>query len=199
MKFFIVGKNGAGKQEVANILEEYGIKTGKEFSNLPEYQENINIDPNYIKYSEDDVAQIFEQNSYIYINGIDEVNVLDGYKYYRGISYYTYDNSDVMCLSPQALYKLNKNIINDHIVFVWLDNNRDNRIHRYVDEGRKYSFIEQEKIESQYDADFTRTLYGFKNSSLLYFTNEDPGRIAAIVYAIIKHPELKDIFTDNFN
>lgn len=199
MKFFIVGKQGSGKHEVLNLLEELDVRVGREFSNLEEYKENIYMDKNYEKYSSDDISNIFEQNSYIYIGGIDECNVLDGYSYYRGLSHYTYDNNDVMALSPKALDSVNKKLVNDHIVFVWLDNTRDNRIRRYVEDQRKYSFVEIEKIESQYDQDFVKNIYGFKNSSVLYFSNEDPCRIATIVAAIIKYPDLKDMFVDNYN
>lgn len=199
MKFFIVGKQGSGKHEVLDLLDEMNIRVGREFSNLPAYNEQIYMDPKYEQYSSNDISDIFEQNSYIYIGGIDENCVLDGYSYYRGLSHYTYDNSDVMLLTPKSLETLNRKNIRDHVVFVWMDNTRDNRIHRYVEQGRKYPFMDVEKIESQYDNDFVKNIYGFKNSSILYFTNEDPCRVAAIVAAIVKHPDLKDVFVDNFN
>ena len=56
-----------------------------------------------------------------------------------------------------------------------------------------------EEAESQFDADFVKSIYNFPNSQLIYFNNEDPSRVAAIVYTLVKHPELVDIFVKKFN
>ena len=42
-------------------------------------------------------------------------------------------------------------------------------------------------------------LYGFEKSNVLYFTNEDPARVAAIIYSLIKYPDLLPIYTESFN
>lgn len=199
MKFFIVGKHCAGKLECLNLVEEMGVRVGREFSNLPELVPNVYIDKDYEKYSSDDVERLFEQNSFIYMHGVEESGILDGYSLYRGLSHYTYDNADVMVVPPQALSCINKKIINDHLVFVWMDAARDHRIHRYVEEDRKYSFVEIEKNESRYDLDFMKNICSLKNYSLLYFNNEDPGRVATIIAAIHKHPDLLPLFADNYN
>lgn len=197
MKIFIVGKQCSGKTDVLDECEALGLRVGREFCNIK--SKEIHIDPKYELYSIDDIDKIFENNAYISITGIDESGVLDGYMGYRGLSLYTFDNSDIMLLHPQQVCALNKKSITDQIVFIWLDNNRDNRIHRYAEKKHTYNFIEIEDIESQFDADFIKTIYNFPNSKLLYFNNEDPDRVAAIAYAIIMHPDLLDIFVNKFN
>jgi hypothetical protein len=196
MKIFIVGKQCSGKTDVLDACEELGLKVGREFCNIK--SNVLHIDPKYESYNIDDIDKIFESGAYICITGIDESGVLDGYMGYRGLSLYTFDNSDIMLLHPQQVCAINKKAITDKVVFVWLDNNRDNRIHHYAEKKCMHDFIEIEDIESQFDADFIKTIYNFPNSKLLYFNNEDPERVAAIVYALVKHPELLDIFANKF-
>lgn len=198
VKIFITGKHASGKHEVLNICEQMGLRIGREFSNLSEYNPTIYMDPNYLKYSQQDITNIFESHSYMYISGTDP-KVIDPYSYFNGLSYYTYDNSDIMVVDSTHVCDLNKNLIQDDIVFVWMDNNRDMRIRRYAIEDRKYSFLDREDEEKIYDAEFVKTIYNFKNSNVLYFNNEEPERVAAIIAAIIKHNDLLDIFIKSFN
>lgn len=201
MKFFIVGKHASGKHQVLNTLEdEYGVRVGREFCNIPHpAPPQLYIDPKYIRYSFDDISKIFENRGYVCISGIRESGILDGNAYYRGISFYTIDNSDVIVISPEQMLGLNWSALRDDTCFVWMDNTRDNRIHRYSAEKRTYSFMEVEKIESEYDADFVKAIYNFQSSGVLYFNNEEPERVACIVAACIKHPDLLSDFTKNFN
>lgn len=147
----------------------------------------------------DDISKIFENNAYICISGINESGVLDGYMGYRGISLYTFDNSDIMALHPNQVCELNKQAITDDVLFIWMDDNRDRRIHRYAENKYVYNFIEVEENESQFDADFVKVIYNLPHSKLIYFNNEDPSRVAAIIYAIRNHPDLIDIFVNRFN
>lgn len=201
MKIFIVGKHASGKKEILDLIEENNIKVGRECSNLPDdpIPSTAYIDSKYERYSFDDMDNISKQDSYIYLTGFEEKGIIDGYMYYKGLSFWTYDNAQVFSISPQYLQHINRKNINDHIVFIWLDNTRNNRIHRHVSEERTYSFRELEEIESRYDSDFVKNLYNFPNSSIIYFTDEVPERVATIVTVLAKHPELKDLFTDNFN
>ena len=197
MKVFIVGRQCSGKTEVLDECDELGLRVGREFCNIQ--SPVLHIDPKYELYTIDDINKIFENNAYICITGIDESGVLDGYMGYRGLSLYTFDNSDVMLLHPQQVCSLNKKAITEPILFVWVDDNRDKRIHRFVENKCGHNFIEIEEVESQFDTDFIKTVYNLPNSQLIYFNNEDPGRIAAIVYTLVKHPELVDIFVKKFN
>ena len=199
MKFFIVGKHSSGKLETLNLLEELGVKVAREFSNLEQYHPNIYIDKKYLKYSQDDIETIFNNRSFISMSPLEENNILDGYKYYRGIDFYNYDLADAMVLNPRQVTFINKNMLNKKTIFVWMDNNRDSRIHNHVQENRSYDFIEIEKLETPYDSDFVKTIYNLPNSHILYFNNECPERVASIIYSIIKHPDLLDIFTKYYN
>lgn len=199
MKFIIVGLHGSGKLAALNECESLGCKVGREFSNLPTAYEKINIDPQYDTYSGEDISSIFETNAYICLNGIEETGVIDGYSYYRGISQYTFDNSDVIMLSPIQVESLNLPNNHDHIVWVWLDSKLNSRIRRHAEENRKYDFVEQETIESRHLQSFVKTIYNIKNSSVLYFSEELPERAATIITSINKHPELLEIFEKNYN
>ena len=45
---------------------------------------------------------------------------------------------------------------------------------------------------------FVKTLYSY-NAPILYFIDEEPQRVASIVYTTITHPDTFDIFIKNFN
>ena len=197
MKIFVVGKQCSGKTEILNECEELGLGVGREFCNIK--SSALHIDPKYERYTMDDISKIFENNAYICISGINESGVLDGYMGYRGISLYTFDNSDIMALHPNQVCELNKQAITDDVLFIWMDDNRDRRIHRYAENKYVYNFIEVEENESQFDADFVKVIYNLPHSKLIYFNNEDPSRVAAIIYAIRNHPDLIDIFVNRFN
>lgn len=199
MKYIIIGKQGSGKFAILRQLQEMGIRVGHEFSNLPEKPDKVYMDPDYEFYPMDDINKVFETKSYIYIGGIEETGINNSYIYYRGLSYYTYDNSDVISISPVQLEQLNKTLMTEPVTFIWLDNKRDARIRLHAEENRTHSFLEQEAIESRTDSDFVKNLYNFPNSQVLYFTNELPNRVAAVIAALIKHPDLHDIFIENFN
>jgi hypothetical protein len=94
---------------------------------------------------------------------------------------------------------MSQSAIKEDICFVWLDNNKDERLMRYRREKREYNFTSREEIERRDVASFFKTMYSFNNSKLLYFVGEEPGRVAAIVYSLIKHPELIDIYTEYYN
>ena len=80
-----------------------------------------------------------------------------------------------------------------------MDSDKDDRINRYRRERRTYSFSDRDNIEKN-DLDyFVKTLYNYNNSRLLYFIKEEPGRVASIIYAMVKYPELINIFANNFN
>lgn len=198
MKVFIVGKHASGKHEALQVCEEQGVVVGREFSNIEAPDPRIYMDPRYNQYSVDDISNIFEMKSYICMHGVEESGVIDSYMIQRGISFYTYDQSDVMVLTPQQLENINKPILKDKILFVWMDSTQTARIRRHAEENRKYSFSEQEEIENRYSVDFVKTLYNFPNSQVLYFNNEDPARVGTIISSIIKHPDLLDNFVNNY-
>lgn len=199
MKFFIVGMHSSGKQEILDILENHNINCGRQFSNISSPSNQIYNSYNYELYDMVDINEIFENNAYIFINELDSYSNLNSYKYYEGLSKYEFDNNDVFTISPDQLLHISKKNINDDICFIWVDNNKEDRLNRYRSEKREYSFSSREDIEKKDINTFIKTIYNFNNSKVLYFVNEDPGRVAAIIYSLIKHPELIDIYTEYYN
>jgi hypothetical protein len=199
MKFFIVGFHCSGKQEVLDILNKYDIKCGKLFSNIDEPSTTIYNSYNYDLFSMKDVNEVFENNAYVFINELDSYSNLNSYKYFEGLSKWEFDNNEVFAISPNQLLHISQNAIKENVCFIWLDNNRDDRMARYRNERREYNFSNRENIEKRDVASFVKTMYSFNNSKLLYFVGEEPGRVAAIIYSLIKHPELIDIYTEYYN
>lgn len=199
MKFLIVGLHSSGKQEVLDILSEMGIKCGRLFSNLDNPSPEIYNSFNYDIYDMTDINEIFENNAYIFIHELDKSSNVNSYKYFEGLAKYEFDNNDVFVLSPDQLLHISPNAIKEDVCFIWMDSDKDDRMNRYRRERRTYSFSDRDNIEKN-DLDyFVKTLYNYNNSRLLYFIKEEPGRVASIIYAMVKYPELINIFANNFN
>lgn len=196
--------HGSGKHEVADILESNNIRCGRLFTNLDKDNLSTSSIYNYNKYeyySSHDVNDIFENNAYIFLqefpfteNLIATVN-----KYYEGLSLYEFENNDVFVLSPDQLFAISPTSIKDDVTFIWMDCSKKERLGRYHNERRNYNFYNREDIELKDVSSFVKFLYGFDKSNVLYFTSEDPNRVAAIVYSAIKHPDLLPIYVDAFN
>lgn len=199
MKYILTGLHCSGKQEVIDILENNGIKCGKLFTNL-ENTTSIYNGLNYEQYTSKDINDIFENNAYIFMQEYPDNKISTVYeKYYEGLSLYEFENNDVFILSPDQLFSINPTTIKDDITFVWLDNIKDDRLNRYYSEKRPYSFYDRENIERKDINSFVKLIYGFNNSNVMYFTNEEPVRIAAIIYSMIKYPDLTQMFIESFN
>lgn len=200
MKYFIIGLHASGKQEIIDMLRELGISCGKLFSNMEEPSPNIYNSLNYELYSNKDVMDIFENNAYVFIQEM-KGNQYDGvYKYFEGLSSYTYDNNDVFSLSPDQVLMISpNNLKKEEICFIWLDNTKTNRKSRHHTENRPYNFIERDNIERDGIQSLVKFLYGFENGHIIYFNNEEPSRVATIIYSIIKHPDLFKLYEKNFN
>lgn len=196
--------HGSGKQEVVDILENNGVSCGKLFTNLDEsLATKVYNGSNYELYNNSDINSIFENNAYIFIQeypfGMDQIGIMSSYKYYEGLSLYEFENNDVFIMSPDQLFSISPTSIKSDVCFIWLDNTKKERLNRYYNEKRTYSFSDREEIELKDSSSFVKFLYGFDRSNVLYFTNEDPNRVAAIIYSLIKHPDLLDIYVESFN
>lgn len=202
MKYIIIGMHSSGKQEVADILENNGIRCGRLFTNMDSsFTSTVYNGSNYELYTLKDINMIFENNAYIFMQEFpdsDAINIAAN-KWYEGLSSYEFENNDVFVISPDQFFNINPTSIKEPVCFIWLDNTKKERLNRYYTEKRSYSFSTREEIESKDSNSFVKLLYGFNNSHVMYFTNEDPARIAAIMYSVIKHPELLDIYTQAFN
>ena len=202
MKYIIIGMHGSGKQEVADILENNGIKCGKLFTNLdnPSIPDIYN-GSNYEQYSSKDVNDIFENNAYVFLQEFPFGNILNASacKYYEGLSLYEFENNDVFVMSPDQLFAISPTAIKTDVTFIWMDNPKTDRLNRYYTEKRTYSFYNREEIELKDSNSFVKFLYGFDKSKVMYFTSEEPNRVAAIIYSVIKYPDLLPIYTEAFN
>lgn len=206
MKYIIIGMHSSGKQEVVDILENYGVRCGRLFTNLQNSAEpNIYNGSNYEQYSSKDIHDVFENNAYIFMHefpfgdDISMLNLVNSAKYYEGLSLYEFENNDVFVMSPDQLFSISPSSIKDEICFIWLDNTKKERLNRYYAEKRTYSFSNREDLETKDSNAFVKFLYGFEKGRVLYFTNEDPARVASVVYSLIKHPDLLDIYTESYN
>lgn len=201
MKYIIIGMHSSGKQEVVDILENYGIRCGRLFSNIDNPTPNVYNSSNYELYTIKDINSIFENNAYIFIQELplgDNIG-MTSWKYYEGLSLYEFENNDVFVMSPDQLFSISPTSIKDDVCFIWMDNTKKERLNRYYTEKRSYSFADRDEIEMKDSNSFVKFLYGFDKSRVLYFTNEDPARVAAVIYSSIKHPELIGIYTESFN
>jgi hypothetical protein len=120
-------------------------------------------------------------------------------KYFEGLSKFEFDSNQVFVLSPDQLIQINPNNINDELCIVWMDNTESNRYARYHNEQRLYNFKFRDNLELQDMSTFVKAIYGFNNATNLYFTNEEPNRVATIIYNTIIHPDTLDMFVKNFN
>lgn len=193
MKIFIIGFHGSGKQEICDTLRNEGINVGRLFTNLP--TSNNQSYHNYEVFSNEDIKEIFENNAYMFIKEIEN----ESYEYFEGLSSYEFDNNDVFIITPNQFVKITPTTIKEPLCIIWLDNTQENRLLRYRQEKETYDFFKQELIEKQYVNDFISSIYNYPKSKLLYFTNEEPCRVATIAYTLVKHPELVDIYEKNFN
>ena len=82
MKFFIVGAQGTGKRELLEYIQQDHpeMHIAKLFSNVNPEQKGLyrNIE-DYVICSEQDIRAVFENNAYLFINGVDEIsyNIFD--------------------------------------------------------------------------------------------------------------------------
>jgi hypothetical protein len=203
MKYIIIGMHGSGKQEVADILENNGVKCGKLFTNLDNLTApSVYNSSNYEQYSTKDINDVFENNAYVFMHEFpfgDNMPVISAYKFYEGLSLYEFENNDVFVMSPDQLFAISPASIKDDITFIWMDNTKKERLNRYHAERRSYNFYDRENIEMKDANSFVKFLYGFDRSNVLYFTSEEPGRVATIIQSVIKHPDLLPIYIEAFN
>lgn len=200
MKYFIVGLHSTGKQEVVDYLEKMGVKCGRIFSNIEEPSEDIYNSRNYELYSNDDINHIFENDAYVFIQELPYAPLsFKTSKYYEGLSKYSLDQNDVFILSPDQLLAISPNILNDEdICFVWLDSTKTRRTARYHSEHRLYNYQDREILERRDLNTFVKTIYSY-NAPIIYFIDEEPLRVATIIYTTITHPDTFDMFVKNFN
>jgi hypothetical protein len=192
MKFFIVGLHSSGKSDIVDVLERKGISCGHIFSDITTPKDSIYNSYNYELYTTKDVNEVFENDAYLFVK---ECKIGDQ-KFYEGLSRHTFENNDVFVLSPDQLLVTSFNNVDEDVCFVWVDNTKSNRYNKYLDDRKTYNFKQREVVETEDLSTFVKTIY---TKPMLYFCNEDPARIASIIYTMVKYPELQEIFFENYN
>lgn len=200
MKFFIVGLHASGKQEILDILEKQGVNVGRLFSNIEGANPGIYNSYNYELMSTADINEMFENKAYLFLQELESSVTTKAYKYYEGLSLWTYDNNQIFALSPDQFIAIpQRSYRNEELVIIWVDNDRHDRNSRYIAEKRAYSFKEREEIENRDISVFGKSIYSLPNSHIIYFANEDPGRIACSVLTLIEHPEYLPLYEKYFD
>lgn len=200
MKYFITGLHSSGKQAVVDALEKMGVKCGKLFTNYDINSKTFYNKKNYEMFENEDVADVFENNAYIFMHEYPKLDQLfNTGLFYEGLTKYSFDQNDVFILNPNQVLSITPNAINEDICFVWLDNTKDNRTARYHSEKRLYNYNNYDLYEKRDINAYVKTLYTLNNSSLIYFTNEEPCRVASIIYTMITHPDTVEMFLKNFD
>lgn len=200
MKFFIVGLHCSGKQEILDILEKRGKNIGRLFSNIESASPQIYNSYNYELMSTADINEMFENKAYMFLQELETSSTTKSYKYYEGLSLWSYDNNQLFALSPNQFIAIpQKAYRGEEIVIIWVDNDKHDRSVRYTDEKRSYGFKEREEQEMRDIAVFGKSVYATPNSHILYFSNEEPGRVACIVLTLMEHPEYLHMYEKYFD
>lgn len=192
MKYFIVGLHSNGKCNVIDYLEKLGVKCGHLFSDLSAPSSKIYNSYNFELYTTQEVNDIFENNAYVFLH----TRTAAGKQFYEGLTKYAFENCDVFAISPDQLLDISFNTIKEPICFVWLDGTREHRYNTYRNDKCEYDFREREELENR--DTFINILYD-NNYKLLYFNEEVPERVGAIIYSLVQHPDLLDVYTKSFN
>lgn len=188
-KYIIVGFHSSGKREVLEDLQNEGIKTGKLFTTadkIPAAAYCVDT----INYTVQDVEMMFENQAYIFVHQKQYGPTI----YYEGLSFYEYDNNDVFAMTPSQFNEV-PNLDSKKTCIVWMDNNVSDRRQRYSSNHYKYDFAIQEEIDKINCAEFVDKLNEY---DVLYFNNEVPERVSAIIKSLILHPDLYDTFLTRY-
>jgi hypothetical protein len=75
------------------------------------------------------------------------------------------------------------------------------RLRRYFNNQLEYNFEQVEAFEEIYDGQFMESYYNKLKSTShfaedLYFINEEPNRLAAVIYSILKDPNIIDLYKE---
>lgn len=189
MKYIIIGPHCSGKQRIAEDLKNLGHKVGNIFRSVEELKPS-HYSLSNVYYEFQDIEKIFESQAYLFIKQC----VKNSVSYFEGLSSYDFENNDVFIMSPDQFIEVPE--FTGDVCFVWLDNSQGIRYSLHANEHRKYEFFEQEKIESGNLKDFTERIYKYP---VLYFNNEVPERVSAIIHSLLVNPELFDVIIKRFN
>lgn len=193
MKYIITGLHSSGKREVIQDLKKTSsLRIGRTFNNISQPIEGLyNIDQIY--YTNNEINSIFENGSYVFIKEVTDYNV----PFYTGLTKQEFDICDVFVLTPDQFIAVPS--FPEEVCILWMDNNTSQRKQRYNSQKMMYDFKTREDIEKEDSEEYINKLYRSLDTHLIYFENEDPSRVSAIVQALAKHEDLLPIFEAHYN
>ena len=189
MKYFIVGLNASGKQAVCSDLRALGVNVGSIFRSVDKIPSDT-YSLSEVVYGEHDIDSIFENHSYIFFDKNTQSNV----SFFEGLSLYEYENNDVFMITPHQFNLVSQ--FDKDVLFIWLDGSIIQRRDRFIDERRKYNFLRIDHMDKDEILDFSTRI---SEHDYIYFNNEDPSRVSAIIYSMVTYPELHNIYKERFN
>ena len=197
MKIFVIGKHSIGKYTTSKLLEEKGVKVARVFSNRPPglIDTYIYLDKDYRYLETQDIHNLFETKSCLFL-GSDSNG-----EFYVGLDFMELDKNEVFFLSPNQFLELDEKMIREEVLVIWVDATYEYRLRRYFNNQLEYNFEQVEAFEEIYDGQFMGSYYNKLKSTShftedLYFINEEPNRLAAIVYSILKDPNIIDLYKE---
>jgi hypothetical protein len=193
MKYIITGLHASGKREVIQDLKKTSsLRIGRTFNNISQNIEGLyNMDQIY--YTNSEINSIFENRSYIFIKEITDYNI----PFYTGLTKQEFDICDVFVLTPEQFIAIPS--FPEEVCIIWLDNTTLQRKQRYNAQKMVYDFKVRENIEKEDSEEYINKLYKSPNAHLIYFENEEPTRVSAIIQAIAKHEDLLQLFESHYN
>lgn len=201
MKIWLVGPQGTCKRDIYRLLGADKFKLGKLFTNKP--IDDISYNKYIYKYFPlETVNEVFENNSNIFI----QTCLDDSENIYTGLDFAEYDENDVFVLTPEQFTAIPTQYFKDGLV-VWLDggwNWRKNNIvydeFRY-DTDPTYNYNNVEIAEKSFYKPFCKMMNELiaNNKNVLYFLEESPNRVKAIIKSIALNPKIKAEFVREFS
>lgn len=194
LKIIITGVHGSGKLELAQKIctsNAKEFKLGKLFTDRPSSEFSYTYNGQILDFmSTEDIKLSFENNALLFISNFHDNT------YYEGITCQEFEKNNIFVLTPEHIINLPSTIFSLYrILFIWLDNKYSSRRTRYIEESRKYDFMERESFDMA-DSETMQTF--LNNKEFLYFNNEIPERIIPIVYTLYRSPEYINKFVNGY-
>lgn len=186
MKIIIVGCHDSGKREISDILQSYGFNRCRHFSNDENETDTF--------YEANIIDDIYTNNVYLFMDCPHDRNDV-----FRGVEMREYEACDFVTMTPREMLRIPTNRNLGEICVIWIDNTRINRFDHWKEtSGGSSQQIEDfhaiEEYERQGMSNFTDFLYKIKHCHVLYFCNEERERIASVAAAMMKYPDLIEMF-----
>lgn len=203
MKIFLVGCQATGKHEIANMLRREGISVGSIFTDMPsiDSSDKYGFD-NYEILSKEEVKMTFECDATVFVSNVPYT--CD--RFYEGLSLFEYNNNTVFILTPYQFNNISTKYIkpqtkdprDEHYpIVIWLDGTNHTRSSRHKNEGRLYNYVKQENYEQAAITEFIDYINTLDN--VMYFNDEEVGRVKTIIKTLLTFPESSIDFLKNFN